>query len=131
MKTQHFSPDDELDLTEEGLQTQRADFIISDPEAVEGDLGMRWQVTFEPVGDDIEGLFSNQIKDNGFMSCESRPELVTYGRRGLKSLFRAALGTTVAKLADLEGARVNAQVKEDKNGFARIGQYRPVSGSDD
>lgn len=124
MDEQHFSPDDELDLSGEGLQTQRADLRIIETDVTANDNGQRWVVVMEPVGEEIEGLMGNKVRDSGYLSHRDRPDLVKIGRSSLKRLGKHACGTEVFKLNDLIGCTVNAQISEDDSGFARVRQIR-------
>lgn len=121
--TQRFSPNDELDLTGEGLQPTDGTFLIVKTEIQENDMGQRWSVTFEPVDGEIDGLMGNKVQDGGYLTHVDREELVKIGRGSLKRLGSTVLGREVFKLNELEGQQVRARVSEDKSGFARIGRY--------
>lgn len=122
----YFNPDDELDLTGEGLQPTDADFLIVKAGVLSHEHGQRWECVFEPVGTTIEGLPNNQVRDNGFLTYDgpSQHDLAQIGKGVLKRLMTAALGTPRGRMVDLEGKTVGARVSEDNSGFARIGRYR-------
>lgn len=124
-----FSINDELDLDDVGLQPTDAIFTITDVSVEENDRGTRWVAVFEPEFE-IEGLMGNTVKDSGYLSHVDRPELVNYGKSGLKRLMRAATGSPSGTLADLRGAQVKARVSEDNSGFPRIGRYSPAPTDD-
>ena len=116
-----FSANDELDLSGEGLQPTTANFMIVDADFVTTDDGTRWEATLEPVGQEIEGLYNNQVKDSGYWTHGSREDLVRYGRGGLRRLARAAIGRDAGfTLADLRGQIVSGTVSEDDRGYTRI-----------
>lgn len=121
MTQQTFSIDDELDLDQYGLQPQDGIFVISDVDIVENQHGQRWQVYFE-AEEDIEGLAGNKVRDSGYMTHATRPELVNIGMSVLKRLKVAATGEAGGPLSALIGQRVKGRVSEDSNGFARIGR---------
>lgn len=125
----YVSPEDELDFSGDGIQTQSLDFLIVDAGIIDVDQGQKWEATFEPAdGQEIDGLFNNQVRDNGFLSHDERDDLVRIGRSVLKRLGQAAgLGASFS-VAALKGCVVNAQLSEDDGGFARMRRYKPSRG---
>ena len=119
-----FSPDDELDLSGAGLQTQVLEWLIADATVEEHQDGQRWQIILQPVGQEVEGLPNNEGRDGGFLTHSSRPELVNMGRGMLKNVYKAALGTPKGRLSDLVGKTVSAQISESDTGFARFRRYK-------
>ena len=122
MTQQTFSIDDELDLDGYGLQPTDSTFVIADVEIVENDNGQSWVVHFEAT-EDIEGLPGGKVRDRGYMTHNTRDDLVNIGMGSLKRLRVAATGDTSGSLSSLIGQTVRARVSEDKNGFTRIGRY--------
>lgn len=121
---QSFSPDDELDLSGEGLQPTDGLFLISNPRVEEHAEGQRWMFDLEVQGDEIPGLPNQKARDSGFLAHRSRPELAKMGKGTLKRIFKEVLGTDRARLQDLEGKLVRAQVSEDDNGYSRVRRYK-------
>lgn len=121
-----FSPDDELDLSGAGLQPETGLFQIEEAKYETNDDGTRWVAIFVPVGRTIEGLINNRVRDSGYVSHQSRPELVNMGKGGLKKLYLAAFGQPKGKLGELPGVIVQAYLSEDKNGFGKLGRYKPA-----
>lgn len=123
-----ITPEEELDLSEFGLQPFTADMLITDAGFEETDNGRRWYVIMEPqdVDEDIlVELPNGEVRDGGYLTHVERDQLVRIGTGELKRLFKAVLGTESAAITDLVGEMVNAQVKE-RNGFAQPGRYKAV-----
>lgn len=116
-----FTPDQELDMGEWGLQPTDATFTIVEADLQETEDGQRYVITFE-ADEDIENLPNNQVTDRGYLSHATRPELVNIGRGSLKRLTKAALGTERASLQDLIGEKIRGRVYENDAGFTNIGR---------
>lgn len=127
MSEQHFNVDDELDLSGEGFQAQEMDLLITGIKLEENDFGQRYVATFEPT-EPVDDLPGGKVTDMGYLSHNEREDLVKYGRGGLKRLGRAALGRDSFRLNELEGQIVRGYLKEDDNGFIRVGRFKPSRG---
>lgn len=119
---QYFSPDDELDLSGEGLQPTTGIFVITEADVVAHANGQRWVITYEPE-EVIEGLPGGKAKDSGFLNHVSNEDAARIGRSILKRIGKAALGQDKFPMSALKGARVRATVSEDDAGFTRMGRY--------
>lgn len=122
--SEHFTPEDELDFTEDGFQTQEGTFIISKAEVLEHENGRRWQLTFEPLSD-IDDLPGGVAKDSGYLShTDEDSKALRIGRSILKRYGQSILGKSRFSLVELEGQEVSAEVSEDDNGFIRVRKVR-------
>lgn len=126
-----FDPTEELDLTGEGLQRQRATFEIVEANVnpTKAGDGTVAAVEFQSV-EPVDGIESFTVSDY-FVLAHPKLSVAKGGRGKLKRLFRAALGTTTGAIASLPGRLVSAEVWEDDEGFRRIGRYQPISTAED
>jgi hypothetical protein len=126
-----LSPDQELDLSGEGLQRTRASFEITDTELnpAKSGQGTVLHISFEatePV-DEIEGF-----RADAYMVVRHVKKAVQKGGMGqLKRLFIAVFGTPAGSIDGLKGRFVSAEVWEDEDGFRRIGRFQPVAGAEE
>ena len=125
-----IDPDAELDLEGDGLQPFNDTFLVVTAQIVDSDHGQRWEVIFEAENEG-ENLPNGRVRDSGFLtySGDSEFDVVAMGRGQLKRLFNAALGRPKAKVPELEGTRVQAYVREGKQGFPEIGRYKAITSS--
>lgn len=123
-----ITPEEELDLSEFGLQPFEDDFLIVEAGFEDSDNGRRWYVIMEPQDadpDTLAELPNGQVRDGGYLTHVDRAQLVRIGTGSLKRLFKAVLGKESAAISELEGEMVHARV-EERNGFAQPGRYAAV-----
>lgn len=122
-----LSPEQELDLSGEGLQRTRATFEITGAELnpSKKGTGTVLHVSFEAL-EEVDGIPGFRA-DEYIVVRHPKPGVAKGGMGRLKRLFIAAFGTPEGSIAGLEGRQVSAEVWEDEEGFRRIGRYQAVT----
>lgn len=124
-----FDPNEELDLSGEGFQRQRALFQIVEAEirpTKAGD-GAVLVITFEST-EPVNGIDALTVNDY-IVTTHPEVRVAKMGRGRLAKLFEAVFGTKRGSINALVGRIVSAEVWEDDEGFRRIGRYRSVEGN--
>lgn len=129
-----ISPQDELDLSDEGFQVDRTNWQIVEA-TVDSDQPGRQSavITFRTEQDDVEYEVTERwwLQYTGSGDAEKDALVTRIGRGQLKRLFNAALGTSEGSIAQLEGEWVSAEGDEDDRGFRTLNGIREPETADD
>lgn len=120
----YIDPTEELDLSGEGLQRQRALFTVIDAgvKASKSGKGRNAFVKFAanaPIDENPKFEASAY-----FVVVHEKLSVAKGGKAQLKRLFTAAFGQPEGTIAALKGTVVSAEVWEDDDGFRRIGRFQ-------
>lgn len=117
-----MSPADELDFSNDGIQTAEHEFEIVSADETEKENGKQVSVGFK-----TEAL--PFVVTSRFWVRHTNPKAQEIGRSNGKKIAIAALGAPSFGPAGLEGLigkRVLATVSEDKNGFTQINKFKAL-----
>jgi len=122
-----LTADDELDLTGEGLEPQRANFQILEAKQTTKENGILAEISFKALDDDVMGYpitetFWLEHKNPNQKPKGKRPQDI--GRGMLKRLFTSVYGQPSGSLSGLQGRYVSCWLKEDQRGFATVGSFQ-------
>jgi len=122
-----LDPTAELDLSQAGLQPTRVDWLITstDFRKTKKGNGKMVVVEFEAL-EPVDEIPNFKATAWFVTEHDDSPGAAKGGLAKLRKLFLAALDKDVAAPSALDGVRVNAEVKEDDDGFRSIGLFRPV-----
>lgn len=121
-----FDVEQELDLTNAGLQRQRATFEITGATVNKARSGRGNVLHIEFTSTDDVDDIPNFRADDYIVVTHDDIRVVKGGQTKLKRLFSAVFGGTVGRISDLPGQFVSAEVWEDDEGFRRIGRYQAI-----
>lgn len=127
-----ITPDQELDLSDYGLQPFTDNFLITDAGIEEHENGRRWFVELEPQTEleKAEELPGGVVREGGFLSVSpdadyDDPEmLVRIGVGTLKRFFKAVFNQEHGAIEEMIGEMVNARVQDDGSGFPDVSRVR-------
>lgn len=119
-----IDPTEELDLSGEGLQRQRALFTVVEAtiKPSKSGKGRNASIVFA-ANEPIDGNEKFNVTAT-FVVIHEKLSVAKGGRAQLKRLFAAAYGNPEGTVADLKGKVVSAEVWEDDDGFRKIGRFQ-------
>lgn len=112
--------DETYDFSDAGLQETEGTFTVTEFSAEKKDNGIQHKITLESP------VLNYPVYLNAWVE-HTNDKAKAVGRSILKRFALAALGHPSYNQTNIIGARVVATVKEDDNGFTRIGKFKKAA----